>query len=139
MHGGRRFDGMPYGEVVRSGMSKPFLFLFANRRMFDTAESDLKPDAAAFLAAIAGMRSRIPAHPSLLLLDGAAHFNFFDQALLSEPTLWRLFGALGPIDQPRALEVTRRYLRAFFDRHLKATSDGLLDGRSADFPEMVFR
>ena len=132
-------DGMPYGEVVRSGISKPFLFLFAARPVFDTPESELKPDARAFLAAIARMRQRTPARPSLLLLDGAAHFNFFDQALQSEPTLWRLVGALGPIDQTRALEVTRRYLRAFFDSHLKATPDRLLDGPSADFPEMLFK
>lgn len=132
-------DGMTYGEVVRSGISKPFLFLFADRPIFDTPESDLKPDARAFLAAIARMRRRIPARPSFLVLDGAAHFNFFDQALLSEPTLWRLFGALGSIDRARGLEVTRRYLRAFFDTHLKAAPDRLLDGPSPAFPEVRFK
>ena len=85
------------------------------------------------------MRRRIPARPSLLLLDGSSHFNFFDQAMLTEPTLWRLFGALGPIDPARGLAVTRRYVRAFFDSHLKGTPDPLLAGQSRDFPEVRFQ
>ena len=65
----------------------------------------------------------------------------FDQALLNEPSLARTFGVstIGPIDQTRALEVTRRYLRAFFDTHLKSMPDALLDGPNADFPEVLFK
>ena len=79
------------------------------------------------------------AGPSLLLLRGAEHFNFFDQALLTEPTLWRAFGAFGPIDPTRALDVTRRYVRAFFDTHLKGAPDALLEGASREFPEVRFK
>jgi Platelet-activating factor acetylhydrolase, isoform II len=132
-------DGMPWGEVARSGIAKPFLFLFADRPIFDMAEPDLKPDARAFLAALDRMRQRIPARPSLLLLQGASHFNFFDQALMTEPTIWRLFGALGGIDQARALDVTRRYVKAYFDTHLKGMPDPLLDAPSGDFPEVRFK
>jgi hypothetical protein len=51
-----------------------------------------------------------------------------------------MFGAaaVGPIDQARALEVTRRYVRAFFDTHLKATRDALLDGPNDEFTEVRF-
>jgi len=132
-------DGMPYGEVVRSGVAKPFLFLYADRSMFDRPMGDLGPAERDFLSALGRMRQRIPAHPSLLLLRDAGHFNFFDQAILTEPTIWRLFGAIGAVDQTRALAVTRRYVRAFFDTHLKATPDALLDGPSRDFPEARFK
>jgi predicted dienelactone hydrolase len=134
-------DGAPLGDVVLGGIEKPFLFFCADRPMFDAADAELAPDQRAFLAAIERMRTRIPTGPSLLLVRGAGHFNFFDQALLNEPTLARLFGAatIGPIDQARALEVTRRYVRAFFDAHLKGVSSPLLDGPSADFREVRFK
>lgn len=134
-------DGAPLGDVVFGGIAKPFLFLCADRPMFDAADGELAPDQRAFLGALDGMRARIPTAPSLLLLRGAGHFNFFDQALLNEPTLVRLLGAaaVGPIDQLRALEVTRRYVRAFFDVHLKGVPSPLLDGPSAEFPEVRFK
>jgi hypothetical protein len=31
------------------------------------------------------------------------------------------------------------YARAFFDKHLKGMVSPLLDGPSADFPELIFR
>lgn len=132
-------DEMPLGEVVRSGITKPFLFLFADRRMLHVPEAELDPSERTFLAALRRMRERIPARPSLLLLQGAEYFNFFDQAILTEPTLFRPFGMVGSIDQTRALDVTRRYVRAFFDTHLKGRRDRLLDGPSPEFPEMGFR
>jgi predicted dienelactone hydrolase len=134
-------DGAPLGDVVVDGIAKPFLFLFADRPFLDAPTSELVPDQRAFLSALNRMRARIPSQPSLLTLSGAGHFNFFDQALLSEPTLARMFGAagVGPIDQVRALEVTRRYVRAFFDTHLKTTRDVLLDGPSAEFSEVQFK
>jgi len=132
-------DGAPLGEVVRTGIAKPFLFLLADRPMFDMPEPDLPDEERALLAAIDHIRRNVPTRPSLLLLRGAAHFNLFDQAMLSEPTVWRLVGALGAIDQGRALEVTRRYVRAFFDVHLKRMPDRLLDGPGAEFPEIRFK
>jgi hypothetical protein len=134
-------DGAPLGDVVLGGIAKPFLFLFADRPMFDAPDSELASDQRAFLTALERMRARIPSRPSLLLVGAAGHFNFFDQALLNEPTLARLLGvaAVGPIDQVRALEVTRRYVLAFFDVHLRAIPNALLDGPSAEFPEVRFK
>jgi hypothetical protein len=129
-------DGMTLGDVNRRGVGKPFLFLFADRPLFD----DLTPDEQGriFLGALRRIRESIPERPSLLLLHGAQHYNFFDQALLMEPTIPRWFGATGSLDQTRVLLVTRRYVRAFFDTHLKGARDRLLDGPSPDFPEMRF-
>jgi predicted dienelactone hydrolase len=134
-------DGMPYGDVVRDGIIKPFLFVFADRPIFERPEADLDAPARAFLTAVARMRQRSPGRPSLLLVRGAGHFNFFDQAMLAEPTVFRLFGAaaLGPIDPDHGLDLARRYVRAFFDAYLKGTRDPLLDGPNPDFPEVRFR
>jgi predicted dienelactone hydrolase len=112
---GINIDGGLYGDVVLNGIAKPLLFICADRPMFDTPADDLQPDARDFLSAMERMRARTPAHPSLLLVRGAAHFNFFDQVLLTEPTLWRMFGAIGSGEPARVLDVTRRYVRAFLD------------------------
>lgn len=129
-------DGMTLGDVNRIGVGKPFLFLVADRPLFETETPD--EQGRIFLAALGRIRESIAERPSLLRLRGAQHYNFFDQALLTEPTVWRWFGAMGSIDQARALLVTRRYVRAFFDTHLKGARDPLLDGPSPDFPEVRF-
>jgi hypothetical protein len=129
-------DGMPLGHVNRTGVGKAFLFLFADRPIFDRQPD--RPDAKAFLDALARIRSSTPTRPNLLLLRGAEHFNFFDQALLTEPTVWRWFGAMGAIDQTRALDITRVFVRTFFDAQLKATRSANLEGPTASFPEVRF-
>lgn len=129
-------DGMPLGGVNRAGVGKPFLFLFADRPIFDR-EAD-RPDAKAFLDALARLRASTGTRPSLLLVRGAEHFNFFDQALLTEPTLWRWVGAMGTLDPARALHITRTYVRGFFDASLKGTRNAILDGPSPAFAEVRF-
>jgi hypothetical protein len=47
-------------------------------------------------------------------------------------------GTFGSIAPARAVLIGRRYLRSFFDRFLRDRDDGLLDGPSADFPEVIF-
>ena len=129
-------DGMPLGDVNRVGVGKPFLFLFADRPIFERPTD--RQDTRAFLDALARLRASTRTHPSLVLLRGAEHFNFFDQALLTEPTIWRWFGAMGSIDQARALEITRQYVRAFFDTHLKHRPSELLEGPVTSIPEVRF-
>jgi dienelactone hydrolase len=131
-------DGMPYGDVVVNGIAKPFLFIAADRPIFHSPASTLDSGGRAFIEALTRIRRKTPHTPSLVLVQGAEHFNFFDQAILTEPTLWRPFGALGSGDQTRLLEVTRRYVLAFFDTYLKGSRDALLDKASADYPEVRF-
>ena len=49
----------------------------------------------------------------------------------------RLLGVLGSIDGKRCLRIQNDYVRAFFDKHLKGRDNGLLDGPSADYPEVT--
>lgn len=127
---------MPLVDVNRAGVGKPFLFLFADRPIFQRPTD--RHDARAFLEAVERIRASTTTRPSLLLLQGAEHFNFFDQALLTEPTIWRWFGAMGSIDPARALAITRQYVRAFFDTQLKHRPSELLNGPDASMPEVRF-
>ncbi|NJP93459.1 alpha/beta hydrolase [Nonomuraea sp. FMUSA5-5] len=69
-----------------------------------------------------------------LTVTGAEHMSFMDYAVLL-PQL-----GLGefPLDGERALRVTRTYVTAFLDLHLKGKPQPLLDGPSESYPEVRF-
>lgn len=50
----------------------------------------------------------------------------------------QLTGQSPPLDPARAIDVTRTYLTAFFDQHLKHEAREVLDAPSPRFPEVVF-
>ena len=131
-------DGAPLGDVVLKGLGKPFLFFVADRPLFDAPPGELGADQQAFVTAMRRIQQSLPNTPSLLRLRESAHYNFSDQALLSDPHVWRFGGAIGGIDPARALAVTRRYTRAFFDSFLKNKPDALLTKPSPAYPEITF-
>ncbi|MNH94309.1 hypothetical protein D3C73_469260 [compost metagenome] len=67
-----------------------------------------------------------------LTVDHFIHQSYTDIALLSP----KLF-AKG-IDPVHTIDITRSYVRAFFDQYLKEEPQLLLEGPSADFPEVKF-
>jgi hypothetical protein len=72
-----------------------------------------------------------------MILLGSRHYNFSDSAFLVEPRVGRFLGTIGSIDPLRAMNITRRYVRAFFDTILKGENDQLLQGASPDYPEAL--
>lgn len=69
-----------------------------------------------------------------ITVTGADHSSFVDYAVL-RPQLGlpapELVGA-------RALKITRAYLAAFLDTHLRGRDEPLLDGPSTAYPEVRF-
>lgn len=116
-------DGSPFGAVEQTGLGKPIMCILSE----PPSEDDLAmlrraaaatPQGSAYLLAIAGTR----------------HFNFADDAVMLSPL--RLFGLLGPIDGTRGLQITRDYVRAFFDTFLLGSSTPFLRGMSGLYPEV---
>ena len=70
-----------------------------------------------------------------LLVAGAIHASFTGLALLADQA-----GIDTGADLPgaRSLDITRAYVRAFFDQHLRGTPQALLDHPSARYPEITF-
>lgn len=70
-----------------------------------------------------------------LTITDADHYAFTDLDLLvqqagtDEPM---------PLDPARGIQVTRTYVAAFLDRHLRGIPQPLLTGPTADFPEITF-
>jgi hypothetical protein len=68
---------------------------------------------------------------------GTTHFDFTDLFLYS-PVL-KFTKAFGPISGYRMVKIVNDYVLAFFDKHLKGEMSPLLDGPSADYPEVEFQ
>ncbi|MGW6536304.1 alpha/beta hydrolase family protein [Streptomyces sp. NPDC055051] len=70
-----------------------------------------------------------------LTVAGSAHSTYSDF-----PMIERHFGLPAPEIAPeRAVSLTRAYVAAFFDRHLRGAPDGLLAGPSPTHPEVHFQ
>ncbi|MEV0199390.1 alpha/beta hydrolase [Nonomuraea sp. NPDC050691] len=67
-------------------------------------------------------------------VTGAEHMSFVDYAVL-QPQLGL---PASPIDGERSLRITRAYVTAFLDTHLRGGRRPLLDGPSAEYPEVRF-
>ena len=122
-------DGYPYGDVVRMGLNRPFLFVWSEQR--DTADASwqqARRDTSAIVATL-------PRGSYQMSIRGARHFNFSDAAVFFAPVL-RLNDALGPIAGQRGLAITCAYVRAFFDQTLNRTPAPLLAGPSQAYPEV---
>ncbi|GHA90816.1 hypothetical protein ACIQRS_12640 [Streptomyces termitum] len=70
-----------------------------------------------------------------LTVAGSTHPTFTDF-----PLMQRHFGLPGDeLPADRAVTLTRAYLAAFFDRHLRGAPDGILAGPSPTAPEVHFQ
>ena len=70
-----------------------------------------------------------------LLVAGAIHASFTDLALLADQIGIDTGAAL---PGARSLDITRAYVRAFFDQHLRSKPQALLDQPSPRYPEVTF-
>src|SRR5579875_677091 len=132
---GADMDGATHAPIPADGLSRPFLFLgkqssytpgkrptgsFGKPGPVSTWEHDWK--------LLTGWRRWI-------LVAGAVHASFTDLALLAD----QVGVDIGTdLRGARSLDITRAYVRAFFDQHLRGTPQALLDRPSPRYPEVSF-
>ncbi|MFG2296072.1 alpha/beta hydrolase family protein [Streptomyces sp. NPDC048603] len=118
-------DGTLFTPVPEEGLgSRPFLLLGAGDTVPGREESWDR-----------GWR-RLDGWKRWITFDKADHFTFTDVPSIGDQT-----GApplKSQLSGDRSIQLTRSYVGAFFDRHLKGIPQPLLDGPSADAPEAVF-
>ncbi|MFF0575090.1 alpha/beta hydrolase family protein [Streptosporangium saharense] len=121
---GVNLDGTFWAPIPARGLSRPFLLVGEDKNGPDGGD----PTWAREWRRMTGWKRWIT-------VDRATHGTYTDHTLLMEQ-----LG--GDIDQgitgARALEITRRYVGAFFDLHLRGRSRPLLDGPSKRHPEVRF-
>ncbi|HEX6480327.1 MAG TPA: hypothetical protein VF043_15925 [Ktedonobacteraceae bacterium] len=124
-------DGSLAGDVVQTGLDKPFMVVQHDMGTCSDA------DCHSFQRDIHAILRPVPHGASYHIgVNNTKHFNFSDYAIYFSPL--RALGLLGSIDGVRGLQITRAYVRAFFDTYLNSAPSPLLRGLTSAYPEVQF-
>ena len=127
-------DGATHAQIPAGGLSRPFLFLGKQSNYTPGSRGDIpgKPGPASTWERDWKL---LTGWKRWLLVAGAVHASFADLALLADQ-IGIDTGAGLP--GSRSLDITRAYVRAFFDQHLRSRPQALLDQPSPRYPEVTF-
>ena len=125
---GSNMDGSTDAPIPTTGLSRPFLF-FGRDGQYSPGDGHAADTWAWDWPGLTGWKR-------WLVVAGAAHASFTDLGLIADQ-LGISFGATAP--GLRTMAITRTYLRALFDQHLRDEPRPLLDGPDAAHPEVFFR
>lgn len=120
-------DGATQARIPDRGLSRPFLFL--------GKQSNYTPGGEGPVTTWERDWKLLTGWKRWLLVAGAMHASFTDLALLADQTGIDVGAGL---PGARSLDITRAYVRAFFDQHLRGTPQALLDQPSPRYPEVTF-
>jgi hypothetical protein len=120
-------DGATCARIPPSGLSRPFLFL--------GKQSNYTPGGEGPVTTWERDWELLTGWKRWLLVAGAMHASFTDLALLADQTGIDIGAGL---PGARSLDITRAYVRAFFDQHLRGRPQTLLDQPSPRYPEVTF-
>ena len=120
-------DGSTHARIPDRGLSRPFLFL--------GKQSNYTPGGEGAVTTWERDWKRLTGWKRWLVVAGAIHASFTDLGLLADQV-----GIDVGADLPgaRSLDITRAYVRAFFDQHLRKKPQALLDQPSPRYPEVTF-
>ncbi|MGD0065323.1 MAG: alpha/beta hydrolase [Streptosporangiaceae bacterium] len=120
-------DGATAAPIPDEGLSRPFLFL--------GKQSNYTPGSGGAVTTWERDWKLLAGWKRWLLVAGAVHASFTDLGLLADQIGIDIGAAL---PGSRSLDITRAYVRAFFDQHLQSTPRALLDQPSPRYPEVTF-
>jgi hypothetical protein len=120
-------DGATAAPIPGHGLSRPFLFL--------GKQSNYTPGSGGAVTTWEHDWKLLTGWKRWLLVTGAVHASFTDLALLADQVGIDIGAG---IPGARSLDITRAYVRAFFNQHLRSEPQALLAEPSARFPEVTF-
>ena len=128
------------GAQLGEGLARPFLFL--------GKQSNYTPGSGGAVTTLRDWKLRrgavitwerdwalLTGWKRWLVVAGAVHASFTDLALLADQVGIDIGAGLSGA---RSLDITRAYVRAFFDQHLRGRPQALLDQPSPRYPEVTF-
>ncbi|MEQ4715564.1 alpha/beta hydrolase [Nonomuraea sp. B19D2] len=120
-------DGTTDAPIPAGGLSRPFMFL--------GRQSTYSPGTGDEAATWERDWKSMTGWKRWLVVTGAVHVSFTDYGLLTDQ-----LGIDSGAELPgaRSVEITRQYVRAFFDLHVLKKAQPLLDKPSASYPEVKF-
>jgi hypothetical protein len=126
-------DEIPFGTVIRDGLSKPGMILLSDHRR-EKADATTKQIFTDFRSIYA----RLPTG-YFITIYGANHFTFSDQILLKSRLVisaLRAARVFGHLESHRGLAITTDYVHAFFDVYLKGEPPSQLASLATKYPEV---
>ena len=133
-------DGSTAAPIPDEGLARPFLFL--------GKQSSYTPGSGGAVTTLRDWKllrgavttwerdwELLTGWKRWLVVAGAVHASFTDLALLADQTGIDIGAGLSGA---RSLDITRAYVRAFFDQHLRGRPQALLDQPSPRYPEVMF-
>lgn len=127
-------------DVVQQGLRQPAMWI---TRPADTMRLErqkaggwAEKDILQTQATMREVYTHLPGAGYFVQIPGAFHIDFTDLASISP--LFPLIGFSGPVGVQRTHEVVNAYSVAFFDKHLKGEPEGLLNGSTKFYPEVIF-
>jgi dienelactone hydrolase len=131
-------DGSTAAPIPDEGLARPFLFLGKQSNYTPGSGIIASPDGKHVKGSVLTWERDwvlLTGWRRWLVVAGAVHASFTDLALLADQ-----IGIDTGADLPgaRSLDITRAYVRAFFDQHLCGRPQALLDEPSPRYPEVTF-
>jgi dienelactone hydrolase len=134
-------DGSTAAPIPDEGLARPFLFLGKQSNYTPGSAATVTPgtrDWKRLRGAVTTWErdwELLTGWKRWLVVAGAVHASFTDLALLANQAGLDIGTGLSGA---RSLDITRAYVRAFFDQHLRSTPQSLLDQPSRRYPEVTF-
>ena len=134
-------DGATDAPIPDRGLSRPLLFLGKQSNYTPGSGDAVTPGTRGWKlrrgAVITWERDweLLTGWKRWLVVAGAVHASFTDLALLADQSGIDIGAGLSGA---RSLDITRAYVRAFFDQHLRSRPQALLDRPSPRYPEVTF-
>ncbi|MEV0619387.1 alpha/beta hydrolase [Nonomuraea sp. NPDC050404] len=116
-------DGTTYARIPKGGFSRPFMFIGSAQHVPGAGTAEWARDW-----------KLLTGYKRWLVMSGMEHHSFTDVPLLAD-TLG-ITPTHGTVPAARAAELTRTYVAAFLDRHLRSGRSPLLDEPSSRYPEV---
>jgi dienelactone hydrolase len=120
-------DGSTHVPIGDEGLSRPFLFLGKQSNYTPGGEGSVKSWEREWELMTGWKR--------WFVVVGAIHASFTDLALLADQIG---IDAGAGLPGARSVDITRAYVRAFFDQHLRGEPQALLDRPSPHYPEVTW-
>jgi dienelactone hydrolase len=122
---GVNLGGFMFGDIVENNLKKPFMIM---EHVEPWAPNGL-PIGELYI-----QRSEISAY--MIAIRDALHGNFEDLALAKKYI--KLDGIVGPIDGEKFFNITKYYVRTFFDKYVKEVPGLVIEDLSSTYPEVIF-
>ncbi|WP_339224426.1 lipase [Paenibacillus sp. FSL H8-0332] len=132
---GISLEGGFWGKVAHAGLKQPFMYMMTGGTAQSLDPAATKKDKVfyeEFAPDLESVMTRSSGDTYYLTVDHFIHQSFTEIALLS-PSLFA-----NGLDPVHTVDITRSYVRSFFDQYLKGEPQALLNGPSAEYPEVIF-